>query len=48
MGHEKSAPFEEHEWEQEADEYGSLASGGSYEVYRCRVCGKVSYSQLPD
>ena len=38
----------EHDWEQQADEYGSLASGGSYEVYRCRVCGERSYSQMAD
>jgi hypothetical protein len=46
--HDRSAPFEVHDWKYEDDEYGSLASGGSYEVYRCSVCGKRSYSQLPD
>lgn len=38
----------EHEWVYEDDEYGSLADGGSYEVYRCSVCGKTKYVQLPD
>jgi hypothetical protein len=38
----------EHDWEYEDDEYGSLADGGSYEIYRCRRCGERSYSQLPD
>jgi hypothetical protein len=34
----------------EDDEYGSLADGGSYEVWRCSDpdCGKVKYVQLPD
>lgn len=30
------------------DEEGSLASGGSYAVYRCRICGLVYYVALPD
>ena len=38
----------EHEWVYEDDEYGSLADGGSYEVYRCATCGRRSYAQLPD
>lgn len=46
--HERDAPFEEHDWVYQDDEYGSLADGGSYERYCCSVCGKISYSQLPD
>lgn len=38
----------EHEWVYKDDEYGSLADGGSYEVYECTVCGKTKYVQLPD
>jgi hypothetical protein len=30
------------------DEYGSLAEGGSYEVYECNKCGHLCYRQLPD
>lgn len=32
----------------EDDEYGSLASGGSYERYRCDTCGHACRRQLPD
>jgi hypothetical protein len=46
--HEQSAPFEQHDWEQVGEEYGSLGSGGSYDVYRCRDCGKRSYSEMAD
>lgn len=35
------------EIEQET-EYGSLATGGSYEVFKCDRCGNVCRSQLPD
>lgn len=37
-----------HDYEVVGEEYGSLGSGGSYEVYKCRRCGRVAYSQLPD
>jgi hypothetical protein len=37
-----------HDYEVIGEEYGSLASGGSYEVLECRVCGRVAYSPLPD
>lgn len=30
------------------DDYGSLADGGSYEVYDCARCGKRLYVMLPD
>lgn len=30
------------------DDYGSLGSGGSYEIYKCDTCGAVDYSPLPD
>lgn len=30
------------------DEYGSLGDGGSYEVYKCTICFKRKYYQLPD
>lgn len=37
-----------HTWVYKDDEYGSLADGGSYEIYVCVECGERSYSQLPD
>lgn len=30
------------------EEYDSLANGGSYDVLRCTVCGRIAYSPLPD
>lgn len=38
----------EHDWVYVDDEYGSLADGGSYEIYKCKKCAQISYSQLPD
>jgi hypothetical protein len=38
----------EHVWKYEDDEYGSLAGGGSYAIYRCKKCGKRDYVPLPD
>jgi hypothetical protein len=38
----------DHDWVQLDDEYGSLAQGGSYEVWECSVCGQRRYVQLPD
>jgi len=38
----------EHILEYYDDEYDSLANGGSYEIYKCKNCGKCEYSQLPD
>jgi hypothetical protein len=29
-------------------EYGSLGSGGSYEVYKCDKCGNICRTMLPD
>jgi hypothetical protein len=37
-----------HNWQYEDDEYGGLAGGGDYEVYRCVKCGEVKYVELPD
>jgi len=37
-----------HEWRWVHDDYGSLGDGGSYEVYKCRKCGKTEYVPLPD
>ena len=37
-----------HDYEHVEDEYGSLADGGSYEKLRCRSCGRITYSPLPD
>jgi hypothetical protein len=37
-----------HDYEAAGDDYGSLADGGSYERLRCRKCGRIAYSQLPD
>jgi hypothetical protein len=44
---EPPAPCE-HVWVYHDDEYGSLADGGSYAVYRCGKCGQFDYSPLPD
>lgn len=37
-----------HDYETVAEEYGSLGGGGSYDVLRCRVCGRVAYSAMAD
>lgn len=37
-----------HDYELIDEEYGSLADGGSYDVLKCRRCGRVAYSQMPD
>lgn len=37
-----------HDYQYLTDEYGSLADGGSYEVYACTRCGRRAYSALPD
>lgn len=37
-----------HSYELVGEEYGSLAEGGDYEVYRCRVCGRTAYSPMAD
>lgn len=37
-----------HDYEYVDDEYGSLGEGGSYEVWKCRRCGRVAYSMMPD
>jgi ribosomal protein L37E len=41
-------PSHQHTWVYVDDEYGSLADGGSYEIYDCSTCGKRKYVQLPD
>lgn len=38
----------EHEWKWHDEEYGSLADGGSYDVYKCAKCGSLSYSAMGD
>jgi len=37
-----------HEYRYHDDEYGSLADGGSYEIYICIHCRRRAYVQLPD
>lgn len=37
-----------HDYKVVGTEYGSLAEGGSYTELRCRACGRVAYSPLPD
>lgn len=39
---------EPHDYEVIGEEYGSLADGGSYEILKCKACGRIAYSQLPD
>lgn len=48
MNCELTSPFEDHDWVEQEAEYGSLASGGSYDVYKCSCCGKISYSAMAD
>lgn len=37
-----------HEYDPAGAEYGALADGGSYDRLRCRNCGRIAYSPLPD
>lgn len=37
-----------HDYEMVGEEYGSLDSGGSYDILKCRVCGRVAYSPIAD
>lgn len=37
-----------HDYEVVGDEDGSLADGGSYDVLKCRRCGRVAYSPIAD
>lgn len=39
---------EPHDYERIDTEYGSLGSGGSYDVLVCRNCGRRAYDPLPD
>jgi hypothetical protein len=38
----------EHTYQVTGEEYGSLGSGGSYEILTCSRCGRRAYSALPD
>lgn len=37
-----------HDYEETDQDYGSLADGGSYDVLKCRACGRIAYSQMAD
>jgi hypothetical protein len=37
-----------HDYEHVGEEYGSLGDGGSYDILKCRVCGRVAYSPMAD
>jgi hypothetical protein len=37
-----------HHYENDGDEYGSLADGGSYQRLRCTECHRIAYDPLPD
>lgn len=37
-----------HDYDIVGEEYGSLASGGSYEKLECNKCHRIAYMQLPD
>lgn len=39
---------QDHDYVYLRDEYGSLAEGGSYKVYRCNHCGRQYWVPLPD
>lgn len=38
----------DHDWKYYDNEYGSLADGGSYEIYKCTRCPARTYVPLPD
>jgi uncharacterized OB-fold protein len=37
-----------HLYEEAGEEYESLGNGGSYYVLKCKNCGRVAYSPMPD
>ena len=37
-----------HDYEHVGEEYDSLANGGSYDILRCRACGRRAYSPMAD
>jgi hypothetical protein len=37
-----------HDYEVLGQEYGSLADGGSYDILKCRACGRTAYSPMAD
>lgn len=37
-----------HDYEVVGAEYDSLANGGSYDILRCRRCGRIAYSPIAD
>lgn len=37
-----------HDYENVGEEYGSLGDGGSYDVLKCKVCGRIAYSMMAD
>lgn len=37
-----------HDYESAGEEYGSLGDGGSYWRLRCKQCGRIAYSPMPD
>jgi hypothetical protein len=45
---EKGGRWQHPESDYLGDEEGSLSDGGSYEIYRCRICGLKYYVPLPD
>lgn len=38
----------DHDWKDIGEEIGSLGEGGCYDIYQCRLCGKIEYSEVPD
>lgn len=37
-----------HDYEEAGEEYGSLGDGGSYYRLKCKNCGRIAYSPMPD
>lgn len=37
-----------HDYEEAGEDYGSLGDGGSYYRLKCKNCGRIAYSPMPD
>lgn len=45
---EKNEEDCQHDYKYLYDDLDSLGNGGSYEVYQCKKCKRISYSMMPD
>ncbi len=37
-----------HSYENVGEEYDSLGNGGSYDILKCRNCGRIAFSPIAD